>query len=69
MFDLKGHIRSNKALYVYILSSTNSSVKPLLSLYASSSLSLSRSSSLFLYLQNNLCIFVFEFKFVVKKKV
>ena len=32
MFDLKGHIRSNKALYVYIFSSNNSSVKPLLSL-------------------------------------
>ena len=35
MFSLKGHIRSNKALYVYIFSSNNSSVKPLLSLYAS----------------------------------
>ena len=35
MFDLKGHIRSNKALYVYIFSSNNSSIKPLLSLYAS----------------------------------
>ena len=50
MFDLKGHIRSNKALYVYIFSSNNSSVKPLLSLYASLSfLSLSHSSSLFLF--------------------
>ena len=38
MFDLKGHIRSNKAIYVYIFSSNNSSVKPLLSLYASLSL-------------------------------
>ena len=35
MFDLKGHIRSNKALYVYIFSSNNSRVNPLLSLYAS----------------------------------
>ena len=35
MFDLKGHIRSNKALYVYIFSSNSSSIKPLLSLYSS----------------------------------
>ena len=35
MFDLKGHIRSNKALYVYIFSSNNSSVQPLFSLFAS----------------------------------
>ena len=35
MFDLKGHIRSNKALYVYTIGSNNSRVKPLLSLYAS----------------------------------
>ena len=48
MFDLKGHIRSNRALYVYIFSSNNSSVKPLLSLYASLSfLSLSCSSLFF----------------------
>ena len=26
MFDLKGHIRSNKALYVYIFSSNNSTL-------------------------------------------
>ena len=46
MFDLKGHIRSNKALYVYIFSSNNSSEKPLLSLYATLSfLSLSFSFS------------------------
>ena len=38
MFDLKGHIRSNKALYVYIFSSNNSTLKPLFSLYASLSL-------------------------------
>ena len=30
IFDLKGHIRSNKALYVYLFSSNNSSVKPTL---------------------------------------
>ena len=29
MFDHKGHIRSNKALYVYLFSSNNSSVRPL----------------------------------------
>ena len=28
MFDLKGHIRSNKVLYVYLFISNNSSVKP-----------------------------------------
>ena len=39
MFDLKGHIRSNRALYVYIFSSNNSSIKQLLSLYASLSFS------------------------------
>ena len=32
IFDLKGHIRSNKALYFYLLSSNNSSVKPTLPL-------------------------------------
>ena len=51
MFDLKGHIRLNKALYIYIFSSNNSSIKPLLSLYASLSFSLSHSSSLFLFFQ------------------
>ena len=52
MFDLKGHISLNKILFVYIFSSNNSSVKPLLSLYASLSfLSLSCSSSLFLFYQ------------------
>ena len=71
MFDLKGHIRSNKALYVYIFSSNNSSVKPLLSLYASLSFpSLSRSSSLFLFfpspphpyisLTSTLCLSIFS---------
>ena len=30
--DLKGHIRSNKAFYVYLFSSNNSSVKPTLPL-------------------------------------
>ena len=35
MFDIRGRIRSNKALYVYIFSSNNSSVKPLISLFAS----------------------------------
>jgi hypothetical protein len=30
IFDLKGHIRSNKALYVYLFSSNNSSGKPTL---------------------------------------
>ena len=50
MFDLKGHIRSNKALYVYIFSSNNLSVNPLLSLYASISfLSLSIFFSLSLF--------------------
>ena len=58
MFDLKGHIRLNKALYIYIFSSNNSSLKPLLSLYASLSFpslsfffSLSHFSSLFLFFQ------------------
>ena len=32
IFDLKGHIRSNKALYVYLFSSNNSRVKPTLPL-------------------------------------
>ena len=32
MFDLKGHIRSNKAIYVYLFSSNNYSVKPTLPL-------------------------------------
>ena len=32
MFDLKGHVRLNKALYVYSFSSNNSSVKPTLPL-------------------------------------
>ena len=27
-YELKGHIRSNKAFYVYLFSSNNSSVKP-----------------------------------------
>ena len=31
-YDLKGHIRSNKAFYVYLFSSNNSSVKPTLPL-------------------------------------
>ena len=31
-YDLKGHIRSNKAFYVYLLSSDNSSVEPTLPL-------------------------------------
>ena len=29
-YDLKGHIRSNKAFYVNLFSSNNSSVKPTL---------------------------------------
>ena len=29
-YDLKGHIRSNKAFFVYLFSSNNSSVKPTL---------------------------------------
>ena len=29
-YDLKGYIRSNKAYYVYLFSSNNSSVKPTL---------------------------------------
>ena len=32
MFDLKGHLRLNKALYVYLFSSKNFSVKPTLPL-------------------------------------
>ena len=32
MFDLKGHIRSNKALYAYLFSLNNSGVKPTLPL-------------------------------------
>ena len=31
-YDLKGHIRSKKAFYVYLFSSNNSSVKPTLPL-------------------------------------
>ena len=31
-YDLKGHKRSNKAFYVYLFSSNNSSVKPTLPL-------------------------------------
>ena len=31
-YDCKGHIRSNKAFYVHLLSSINSSVKPTLPL-------------------------------------
>ena len=31
-YDLKGYIRSNKAFYVYLFSSNNSSVKPTLPL-------------------------------------
>ena len=31
-YDLKGHIRSNKAFYVYLFSSNNYSVKPTLPL-------------------------------------
>ena len=31
-YDLKGHIRSNKAFYIYLFSSNNSSVKPTLPL-------------------------------------
>ena len=33
-YDLKGHIRSNKAFYVNLFSSNNSSVKPTLPLMA-----------------------------------
>ena len=32
IFDLKGHIMSKKAIYVYLFSSNNSSVKPTLPL-------------------------------------
>ena len=31
-YDIKGHIMSNKAFYVYLFSSNNSSVKPTLPL-------------------------------------
>ena len=31
-YDLKGHIRQNKAFYVYLFSSNNSGVKPTLPL-------------------------------------
>ena len=62
MFDLKGHIRSNKALYVYIFSSNNSSVKPLLSkpLYL---FSLSRPSSLLLFY--SLCLSTFSLSLIL----
>jgi hypothetical protein len=35
MLDLKGNVRSNKALYIYLFSSNNSSVKPTLPLMIS----------------------------------
>ena len=60
MFDLKGHIRSNKALYIF--SSNNSSVKPLLSkpLYH---FSLSLPSSLLLFF--SLCLSIFSLSLVL----
>ena len=53
MFDLKGHIRSNKALYVYIFSSNNSSVKLLLSLYIG-----------LIYI-STLCLFIFSLSLIL----